>query len=161
MLLLNVILAFIWVALTGEGGWNLLVGFILAYLVVGLTEQTLNVNTYRPRGGNYFRKLPQTVLFGLFFLRELMLASVQVFISILSPFSRLKPGVIEIPLDLTSDVQITLLGNLITLTPGTLTLDVSSDRRFIYVHSMRVDDPEAFRRSIKDGFEKRILEVFD
>ena len=58
-----------------------------------------------------------------------------------------------------TDLEITLLANLITVTPGSFSLDVSDDRSVLYVHAMYVDDPEALRREIKDGFERRVLEL--
>ena len=64
-----------------------------------------------------------------------------------------------VPLDAETDVEITLLANLITMTPGSLSIDVSDDRGVIYVHSMFIDDPEEFRRTIKDDFERRVLEL--
>jgi multicomponent Na+:H+ antiporter subunit E len=69
--------------------------------------------------------------------------------------------VVAIPLDAKSDIEITLLANLITLTPGTLSLDVSSDRSVLYIHVMYVDndDLDEVRRKIKSGFERRVLEV--
>jgi multicomponent Na+:H+ antiporter subunit E len=72
----------------------------------------------------------------------------------------MRPGIIAIPLDARTDLEITLLANLITLTPGTLSLDVSADRRVLYIHVMYIDndDIEAVRRNIKDGFERRVLE---
>ncbi len=74
----------------------------------------------------------------------------------LSPNMRLRPGIIAVPLDLERDWQITLLANLITLTPGSLSVDLSEDRRVLFVHLLELDDPEAARREIKDGFERRI-----
>jgi multicomponent Na+:H+ antiporter subunit E len=73
----------------------------------------------------------------------------------------MRPGVVAIPLDVQTDAEITLLANLITLTPGTLSLDVSTDRRVLYIHVMYIDndDVEAVRRKIKEGFERRVLEV--
>jgi multicomponent Na+:H+ antiporter subunit E len=73
----------------------------------------------------------------------------------------MRPGVIAIPLNARTDVEITLLANLITLTPGTLSLDVSADRSVLYIHVMYIDndDIDAVRRKIKEGFERRILEV--
>jgi multicomponent Na+:H+ antiporter subunit E len=70
------------------------------------------------------------------------------------------PGVIAVPLDARTDAEITLLANLITLTPGTLSIDVSADRKVLYIHTMDLgDDPVRFRREIKEGFERRLLEV--
>ena len=63
------------------------------------------------------------------------------------------------PLDANTDGEITLLANLITLTPGTLSFDLSKDRRTLYVHAMFVDSPESVRDTIKSGFERRLLEL--
>ena len=65
-----------------------------------------------------------------------------------------------VPLALDRDAEIALLANLITLTPGTLSLDVSPDRRTLYVHAMATTSPDDLRREIQQGFERRILEVF-
>ena len=56
-------------------------------------------------------------------------------------------------------VEITLLSNLISMTPGSLAIDVADDRSVIYVHSMFVDDPDELRRAIKDDLERRVLEL--
>ena len=71
------------------------------------------------------------------------------------------PGVVAIPLDARTDAEITLLANLITLTPGSVSLDLSEDRRVLYVHAMYIDggDVEAYRRSVKEGLERRVLEL--
>jgi multicomponent Na+:H+ antiporter subunit E len=71
------------------------------------------------------------------------------------------PGVVAIPLDARTDVEIALLANLITLTPGSVTLDLSEDRRVLYVHAMYIDggDVEAYVRSVKEGLERRVLEL--
>lgn len=79
----------------------------------------------------------------------------------LAPESYLCPGVIAVPLDARTDLEITLLANLITLTPGSVSLDLSPDKRVLYVHAMYIDggDIEAYRRSIKEGLERRVLEL--
>jgi multicomponent Na+:H+ antiporter subunit E len=79
----------------------------------------------------------------------------------LAPASYVCPGVVAIPLDARTDVEITLLANLITLTPGSVSLDLSEDRRVLYVHAMYIDggDVEAYRRSVKEGLERRVLEL--
>jgi multicomponent Na+:H+ antiporter subunit E len=71
----------------------------------------------------------------------------------------MRPAIIAIPLDARTDLEITLLSNLIALTPGSLGLDVSDDRSVLYVHGMFVDDPDAFCRDIKDHLERRLLEL--
>ena len=71
-----------------------------------------------------------------------------------------KPGIFAFPLTVDRDFEITLLANLITLTPGTLSVDVSEDRKTLYVHALDCSDPEAVKRSITEGFERRIMEAF-
>ncbi|MGD9115245.1 MAG: Na+/H+ antiporter subunit E, partial [Desulfobacterales bacterium] len=63
------------------------------------------------------------------------------------------------PLDARTDVEIMLVANLISLTPGTLSLDLSDDGRVLYIHVMFLDDIEKTRQQIKQGLERRVLEV--
>lgn len=97
----------------------------------------------------------------LFFAWELVVANVRVARDVLIPGPGYKrPGIVAVPLDVTSPSEITLLACLITLTPGTLSLDVSADRSVLYIHEMFISDPDEVRRNIKEGFERRVLEVF-
>lgn len=97
-------------------------------------------------------------LVGLF-LRELVLSAVKVGWLALQPRLRLRPAIIAYPLTVTTDAQITLLANMITLTPGTLSVDVSDDRRWLYIHAIDVPSREALVGDIAAGFETRVLEV--
>lgn len=150
----NLMLAFAWLALTGQfNPVNFVAGFTLAYLVLWLARPVL-------KSSNYFLKIPQIVSFTLFFLWQLVLSNLRVAYEVVTPPHSMRPGIVAVPLDVKTEAAITLLANLITLTPGTLSLDVSADRRVLYVHSMYVDNVEQFRREIKEGFERRVLEVF-
>ncbi len=153
MLLWNILLALMWAAVTGRFSFsNVAVGFGLSYLALWLARRG---ETPSP----YFAKVRQVVEFVLFFLWELLQANLRVASDVLTPRYRMRPGVIAIPLDARTDAEITALANLITLTPGTLSLDVSADRRVLYIHAMYLGDVEAFRRTIKNGLERRLLEV--
>lgn len=154
MLLLNMLLALAWVALTGQfTPANLAFGFALGYVMLWIAQRS-----ERPRG--YFTKVDKVLRFVGFFLWEMVKANLQVAYHVIAPRHKMRPGLIAVPLDVRTDMEITLLANLITLTPGTLSLDVSADRRVIYVHSMTMGDrTDEFRRQIKEGFEKRVLEV--
>lgn len=154
MLLLNVLLALAWVALTGQfTPANLALGFALGYVMLWVAQRA-------GKRQGYFGKVWQVVSFAAFFLWEMVKANLQVTYYILAPHRKMRPGVIAVPLDARTDMEITLLANLITLTPGTLSLDVSADRRVMYIHSMTLgDETDKFRRQIKDGFERRVLEV--
>jgi multicomponent Na+:H+ antiporter subunit E len=78
---------------------------------------------------------------------------------VLGPVSRLRPGIVAVPLTNDRDAEIALLADLITLTPGTLSLELSEDRRVLHVHALDASDPEGLRRDIRDGFERRIREA--
>lgn len=95
-----------------------------------------------------------------FFHWQLLLANLRLAREVLGPVSRLHPGVVAIPLDLTGDGEVTVLSNIVTLTPGTLSLDASSDDKVLYVHVANISDVEDVRREIKHGFERRIRRVF-
>ena len=158
LFLLNVALAVIWVALTGEAHFiNFLEGFLLGGLVLWVLYGAIDdPPPYRGLTRVRYRYLPR---FFLYFLKELLIASTTVAYYIVAPQRQMSPGVVAVPLDLQTDLQITILANLITLTPGTLSLDVSTDRKVIYVHTIYVKDAPSFRENIKSGFEKRVLEI--
>jgi multicomponent Na+:H+ antiporter subunit E len=78
---------------------------------------------------------------------------------ILKPKLDIKPGIFAYPTELKQDWEITVLANLITLTPGTLVVDVSPDNKILYVHAMDIDDAEDSIKGIRDTFEKSIMEV--
>lgn len=108
-----------------------------------------------------FYKLPKIGGLILFFLKELTTASIKVAYDVLTPKDYMQPAIVAIPLDAKSDLEITLLANFITLTPGTLSIDVSDDRKTLYIHEVYVksENLEQIRNSIKDGFEKKILKI--
>jgi multicomponent Na+:H+ antiporter subunit E len=153
MLLTNILLALVWAAASGSFTVsNFVAGFFLGSLILAIAHW--------PTGGaRYLSRVYKVAGFALFYLRELVLANLKVAYDVLTPGYHMRPAVIAIPLDAKTDAEIALLANLITLTPGTLSLDVSSDRRFLYIHAMYVGDVEAFRRSIKVGLERRVLEI--
>lgn len=97
-----------------------------------------------------------TRLAGLFF-RELVLSVKDVVLAVLDPRRPLRPAIVAVPLDVKSDAGITLLANMITLTPGTTSLHVSEDRTTLYVHAMTVS--ESTVSDIKAGFEAKVREV--
>ncbi|MGA1529284.1 MAG: Na+/H+ antiporter subunit E [Kiritimatiellia bacterium] len=152
MFLYNILLALLWAMMTGGISLiNLLVGFFVGYLILGSIHGSSGTSSY-------FTKVPQTIRFILYFILELLISSVRVAYDVVTPTYYMKPGIIAIPMDAKTDIEITMLANLITLTPGTLSLDVSFDRKTLYIHSMFVSDPEKVRRETKD-MERRLLAV--
>ncbi|WP_209328976.1 Na+/H+ antiporter subunit E [Lunatimonas salinarum] len=149
----NLLLSFIWLAVTGSFTFqNFVFGFLLSFVIMWL----ISANR---REESYFKRGPKVVGFIFFFLYELIKANIQVAYEVITPSHLMSPGIIKIPLTAKTDLEITLLANLITLTPGTLSLDVSDDRKVLYVHAMHVKDRDKFIDDIKNGFERRLLEI--
>jgi multicomponent Na+:H+ antiporter subunit E len=108
---------------------------------------------------NFLRKIPQVICFVMFYLREMVLASIRVAHDVLTPTHYMRPALLAIPLDAKTDFEILLLANMITMTPGSVSLDVSTDRSVLFVHIMYVDSPEKIRKEIKEQVERRVLEL--
>lgn len=150
----NILLTFVWVALTGDFSFeNYLFGFFLNFHVLWLI--TAGRGTTK-----YFSIVPKFLLLFVTFLYELIKANLEVAYEVITPGFRMRPGIIMVPLDVQSNIGITLLANMISLTPGTLSLDVSNDRKVLFVHAMYIKDRDKFIEGIKQGFEHRILEIF-
>lgn len=154
LFMFNILLTFTWAAITGSfSALNLLFGFVLSIFVMWVIRGEVGSQGYFSRSWRIVR------LFTLF-LYELVMSAWKVMVLVLSPKLDLKPGIFKFPLSLEKDMEITLLANMITLTPGTLSVDVSEDKKFIYVHAIDASDPEAARRDIAEGFERKIKEAF-
>jgi multicomponent Na+:H+ antiporter subunit E len=155
MLLASILLALTWAALQGD--------FSLTSLVVGYLLGS-GILVFLGKGGIVPSRLGAKVVhfFALagFFLWELVLANVRVALDVVRPAHTIQPAVVAVPLDATSDGEILLLSALINLTPGSVTIDVADDRRTLYVHVMHAQDVEATRQEIKDGFERRVMQLF-
>jgi multicomponent Na+:H+ antiporter subunit E len=155
MLLGNLLLALAWTALQGEFTLaNLVTGQVLGYVILWalVTGGVLSPSSYVGR-------VHRAVGLAAFFLWELVRANLRLALDVATPRFQMKPGILAIPLDATQDSEILLLAMLINLTPGSVALDVSADRRIMYVHVMYIDSPEAARAEIKDGFERRVRQV--
>ncbi len=154
LFLLNLFLALGWAVVTGSyGAGNLLAGFIIGYLALYAARPIFTSDAY-------FRKLWLGIWLGLFFLYELVVSSLRVVHDVITPPIYSRPGIIALPLEVETDAEILLLASLITLTPGTLSLDVSDDRKTLFIHAMFIDDDvETLKREIKEGFEAKIIEV--
>ena len=129
-----------------------MIGFALGYLALWITQPLYGKS-------RYFQRVPKTLRLAGFFLIELLLSNLRAFWDVITPGHISRPGIVGVPLSAESDMEILLVANLISLTPGTLSVDLSDDRRILYVHVMFLDDPDRFRQSIKAGLEQRVLEV--
>ncbi|MEP3437418.1 MAG: Na+/H+ antiporter subunit E [Hoeflea sp.] len=154
LFLVNVLLALTWAAVTGSFTFlNFAFGFVLAVSALSLIREQVG-------SIGYFSRARRVISLLLLFVYELVLSAWKVAVVVLSPRMDLKPGILAYPLRVDRDFEITILANLITLTPGTLSVDVSEDRRTLYVHALDASDPDATRRDIAEGFERKIMEAF-
>jgi len=158
------VLTLIWAALQGSFSiGNLLFGFVLGLTIVLFARPLYASGDDRePTGSSAslrpIRRFWRFVVLVLVFFRELIISSVQVASYIVSPRLQIRSGIVEYPLDVATDLEITALANLITLTPGTMTLDVDPDQKRLYVHSMTVesDDGREVVEEIKNSLEKHV-----
>lgn len=151
---INMVLAFAWVALTG----GLTIGGLLTGFLLGLAAMWL-VRPLFPETGRYFMRLYYWTRLIVMFVYELVISSLPVVADVFTPGQASKPALIAVPITVSTDLQITLLANFISLTPGTLSLDVSEDRKTLYIHAMFGEDPDAIRAQIRDRFEVWVREA--
>lgn len=150
---LNLLFALLFALFSGgDLGSGLMLGFALGYLALWLTRPL-----YGP--SKYFQRLPRILSLLAYFLKELVLSNLMVLWDVVTPTHISRPGIVALPLTAKSDLEILLVANLISLTPGTLSLDISPDRCHLYVHVMFLEDAAATRTHLKEGIERRILEV--
>jgi multicomponent Na+:H+ antiporter subunit E len=156
VLLANLLLALAWTALQGSLTLgNLVVGYVLGYGVL----QLLTRGGVLPR--RYLGKVGTVIEFFAYLVYELTVANVRLTIDVLRPRVRIRPGVVRVPLDAKSDGEILMLAALINYTPGSTAIDLSHDRKTMYVHVMNIRTPDQARAEIKGGFERRIVRLFD
>ncbi|GKV56921.1 Na(+)/H(+) antiporter subunit E [Sporosarcina sp. NCCP-2222] len=152
-ILLNVFIAVTWMFMTSSFSAST---FVIGYLI-GLTLLFLTRRFFKSR--LYFWKLWAALKLTLLFLKELTLSNISVFMLVIRPKLNLQPMFFALPTELEHDWEITLLSSLITLTPGTIVVNVSDDQRTLYIHALDVDDVDEAIESIKNSFEKAIMEV--
>lgn len=151
--LMNILLSFIWVALTGSMYYtNFLFGYMIGFGILWI----MNRNESDQR---YFNKVPRIISFIFYFLYEMIKANIQVAYDVMTPKYFMRPGIVRYPMNAKTEMEINLLSMVISLTPGTLILDISEDRKILYIHVMYLQDPEKFVKDTKTGLERRLLEA--
>lgn len=150
----NLLLAVVWAMLTGSFTLaSLVTGFVLGFAALWILRPLMEA----PR--SYFLRTLYWLRLIVMFHYELVVSSLEVMWDVVTPRHRSRPAVFDLPLDVTSDAGILLVTNLISLTPGTLAIDVSDDRRTLRVHAMFGEDPDAVRRQIKSGMERWVRDA--
>lgn len=152
-LFINLTIALLWMFL--QNSWNP-VSFFIGY-IIGLIMLFVFRRFFTTRF--YLKNVIAIIKLFIIFMKELVLANYSVLKVILSPKLDMKPGIFALPIKVEKDWEIATLASLITLTPGTLVVDVSEDNKILYIHAMDIPDVEEVVQDIKSTFEEAILEV--
>ncbi|MDP2218232.1 MAG: Na+/H+ antiporter subunit E [Methanolobus sp.] len=154
-------LGIVWCFVSGEASiLNFMVGSVLGILIIWSLRKLYQPDEEVPYK-NILARIPKIATFFAILTIEITKASILIAKIVLWPKLDIKPGIIAVPIRATKDVSITAIANTISLTPGTITIDVSDDLTKIYVHSIDASDPEALKVSIRDKLEKYVLEAFE
>lgn len=152
-IVVNLIISFMWMFLSESYTFiTFIFGYILGALLLLLLNRFFPSRYYLAPIYKFF------VLF-LIFVRELVLSNIDIVKLVYKRKLDFEPGIFALPIDVKKDWEITLLANLITLTPGTLSVAISDDQSIIFIHAMHIDDIEESIDDIKNTFEKAIMEV--
>ncbi|KGX83891.1 Na+/H+ antiporter subunit E [Pontibacillus marinus] len=152
-IVLNITIAFMWMFLNEAYSFStFFVGYVIGIILLFLLQRFIPDEFYMKRIGNIIYLI-------LLFIKELLLSNISIVKWVYKPKLDMEPGIFAVPIDLKSNWEITLLANLITLTPGTLSIAISNDYSYIYVHAMDIGDVEEEINSIKESFERAIKEV--
>lgn len=152
---LTILLTVVWTLLQNDVSAGMVVfGLILGVII------PLGTSIWWPDRPNGFH-VGKMITYGLIVIWDILVANIQVaWIVLTRPNDKLRPAWIEIPLDLKQPEAISVLAGTITLTPGTVSADLSDEGHSLLVHALDAEDPDAVRDEIKDRYERRLLEIF-
>ncbi|WP_078414155.1 Na+/H+ antiporter subunit E [Priestia abyssalis] len=152
-ILLNFVIAFVWMFLNNSrAGITFVIGYILGILILFILRRFFSERFYLGRVYAVVKLL-------FIFLRELFKSNIAVIQDVLKPKLDIQPCIFALPITVKREWEITVLANLITLTPGTLVVDISDDNALLYIHAMNINDVDETIDDIKNTFEKAIMEV--
>jgi len=152
---LTLLLTVVWIVLQNEVSAGMAVfGFILGILIPWVTSVWWPESPKALKLGKFF-------VYGLIVLWDILVANIQVaWIILTKSNAAMKPAWVIIPLDLKQPEAISILAGTITLTPGTVSADLSDEGHSLLVHALDTDDPDAVRDEIKNRYERRLKEIF-
>ncbi len=120
-----------------------------------------NKSTLLLRFKRFVVRIFDVMQFIVFYIKELIISSCVLAYDVVRPRKSFKHGIVAVPIDIKSDTALLALINLVSMTPGSLVVDLTRDKKTLYVHSMYLDDAEEFKRKLKHDFERRIKKVFE
>lgn len=142
-------LAVVWMFLAGSLTFlNFLVGLFFAALAIVLTRRVLKPEL-RESFPRVLRRVPAFLWYVLFFAKSVILGNLDVAYRALHPDLPVYPGILAVDIEGLTDLEVTMMANTITLTPGTLTLDVDPNRDLLFVHTINARELEEVREKIQ------------
>jgi multicomponent Na+:H+ antiporter subunit E len=151
LFLVNLLIAFLWAGLVPLFGFvDYLIGFSIGFAAIALYK--------RP----YMRRTYDLLYFLGYVLWQIVLSNLILAKVILQPRPTINPGIVAIPLTASSPLEIMTLASVITLTPGTISVDLGRNERgeqLLYVHILATGDPTSFQTEVKETFERLLLRV--
>lgn len=152
--LLSLLLGAMWLLLNNSISWeHFLLAALLGISIPLLVQQLQETRHQRIRLG-------KLSAYCLLVLWDILVANLQVARLVLGPVKRLQPAFIKVPLRITEPQPLVWLASTITLTPGTLSCDVSEDGTYLLVHVLHLEDEEAMVEEIQQRYERRLQEIF-
>lgn len=151
----------VWFALTDIKNYQeVLIGIAISLLITFLAGHFL-ITTEKSQ--HPVKRFIHFLLYILKFIWEMIKANLEVAYLVIHPMLPIKPGIVKIKTKLTKDSAITVLSNSITLTPGTLTIDVNEQKKELYIHwiNVKTEDIDKASEEIGNRFEKTLTEVFE
>ncbi|WP_417579782.1 Na+/H+ antiporter subunit E [Nitrincola sp.] len=127
-----------------------------AFLALGIPMLTSGLSKPQPA----LHKPLKTARYALLVLGDIITANLEVARQVMGPIKELHPALIAMPLDIEGDLPITLLASTISLTPGTVSSEVSECKKFIYIHALSMTDEAELIATIKQRYEKPLMEIF-
>ncbi|MDR2944334.1 MAG: Na+/H+ antiporter subunit E [Methanosarcinales archaeon] len=155
----------VWLFLSGSLSiGNYLLGVFFSMLILYPFK---NMFSFTDSAGDVVRKIPKKIKYVYVLFREIIKANIFMVYKIMKPKLDIRPGIIAYPFTTSRSISTTMLANTISLTPGTLIMDVHIKNKTLkgpgifYVHSIYVDSPKEVRDSIRKDLEEVVLEAFE
>ncbi|UJL44911.1 Na+/H+ antiporter subunit E [Virgibacillus sp. NKC19-16] len=152
-ILINIFIAIIWMFLQNNyTAVSFVVGYVVGILILLILRRFLTFDFYMTRVWAIIKLI-------ILFIKQLILANIDMVKIVLAPKLKNKPGIIAVPTKLETEWEITLLACLISLTPGTISMDFSDDNKTIYIHAVDAQNKEDEIEQIQETFVRAIMEV--
>lgn len=151
----SILLFVVWLLLNN----TIAAGHVVLATFLAITIPLLTSGMQNPQPN--FHKPLKTLNYVLMVLGDIIKANFEVALLVLGPTKKLKPAFIAVPLDIQHELPITILASSVSLTPGTVSADISEDKQWLYVHVLNMTDQDELIALIKQRYEKPLMEIFE